>query len=277
MRREMSKNIWRLRARSKVLVASFVAAGILWGTQAEAAEEPSAIKTKEKAARTACLAGDPARGVALLAELFVDTNDFNYIFNQARCFEQNHRYEDAISRFREFLKKAPNLPASDRADVEKQIAECQRFLQPEAASPAKVAPDVVTPPPPGPAPVATVVETPATPAATASAPGSGLRVTGIVCGVLGLASIGTGVYFYTRAVSLSDKVSTSDEPSASDHKAGQDAQTMQWIFYSAGAGVVATGAVLYYLGWRDAAAARTTAVAPLIGPGLAGLSAQGAF
>jgi hypothetical protein len=238
----------------------------------------------------ACLAGDPAKGVELLAELFVDTNDFNYIFNQARCFEQNHRYEDAISRFREFLKKAPNLSASDRADVEKQIAECQRFLQtgavtpkpaPEPNLPSKTAPEAVASQPPSasaaPA-AATVKVTPPNSAVATASPGSGLRVAGITCGVLGLASIGTGVYFYTRAVSVSDKVSTSDNPSPSDHKAGMNAQTMQWIFYSAGAAVVSTGAILYYLGWRDGDSAKTTTViAPMVAPGIAGLSAEGAF
>jgi hypothetical protein len=270
MSRTKSKRI----GRSRVFGLPRVVGGMLLlvGSLAQAADEPSAIKAKEKAAKTACLAGDPAKGVALLAELFVDTNDFNYIFNQARCFEQNHRYEDAISRFREFLKKSPTLPASDRADVEKQIAECQRFQQPGvSATPTPVA--AVTP-----APAVTVVETiPPGPAVAPPSAGSGMRVAGIVCGALGLASIGTGVYFYTRAVSLSDKVSTSETPSPSDHKAGESAVTMQWIFHGAGAALVATGTVLYYLGWRDGESAKHTAIAPLVAPGIAGLSAQGVF
>jgi len=152
--------------KSRLSVALPFAVGVLLflASPAPAAGDNSAAKAKEKAARKACLAGDPATGVALLAELFVDTSDFNYIFNQARCFEQNHRYEDAISHFREFLKKAPNLSKDDRADVEKQIAECQGFLQPatgapkpapEAAAPApQLAPAVVpAAAPPGPVPV----------------------------------------------------------------------------------------------------------------------------
>jgi hypothetical protein len=114
------------------------------------------------------------------------------------------------------------------------------------------------------------------PAATPVSSGSGLRIAGIACGALGLAAIGTGIYFYTRASSLSDKLSSSNSPSASDFKSGKNAETMQWVFYGVGAAALATGSVVYYLGWR-AAASGATAVAPLVGPGFAGLSAQGAF
>jgi hypothetical protein len=46
----------------------------------------------ERLARTACLSGDYAKGVALLAELYVSTRDIIYLFNQGRCFEQNGKY-----------------------------------------------------------------------------------------------------------------------------------------------------------------------------------------
>jgi hypothetical protein len=109
------------------------------------------------------------------------------------------------------------------------------------------------------------------------ASGHGLRVAGIVCGAAGLASLGTAVYFYSRAVSLSTKVSNSDAPD-SDYRSGKNAETMQWVFYSVGAGALVTGSILYYLGWRSPAAGPTaTAVAPMFGAGVAGLAAQGTF
>jgi hypothetical protein len=99
-----------------------------------------------------------------------------------------------------------------------------------------------------------------------------------VCAAAGLASIGTAVYFYTRAVSLSDKVSSSDVPTSSDYQAGKDAETMQWVFYSVGTAALATGAVLYWWGSSSSASTQTaTVVAPMVGPGIAGLSAQGTF
>lgn len=55
-------------------------------------------------ARTACLAGDYSKGATILSQLFVETKDPNYIYNQARCFEQNSRYQEALSRFQEYLR-----------------------------------------------------------------------------------------------------------------------------------------------------------------------------
>ena len=95
------------------------------------------------------------------------------------------------------------------------------------------------------APVAAVAQ-PAPAPETASS-GSRLRVGGIVCGAAGVASIATAIYFYTRAVSLSDRVSNSDGPD-SDYRAGKNAEKMQWVFYSAGAGALLTGSILYYSG-----------------------------
>src|SRR5687768_17021374 len=54
---------------------------------------------REDEARKECLAGRTQRGIDLLAELFTETKDPNYIFNQARCFQQNSRPDEAIGRF----------------------------------------------------------------------------------------------------------------------------------------------------------------------------------
>jgi tetratricopeptide (TPR) repeat protein len=141
----------------------------------------------------------------------------------------------------------------------------------EPATPAPITAPVVVP-------EVTIAE-PArpSPALETTSPGSGLRTAGIVCGAAGLASIATAVYFYSRAVTLSDRVSKSDAPD-SDYQAGKDAETMQWVFYSVGVGALVTGSILYYLGWTSSAGGKTkTSVAPMLGPGLAGLSAGGTF
>jgi len=97
---------------------------------------------QERAAKKACLIGDVAKGVEILTDLFIDTNDPTYIFNQGRCFEQNRRYEDAIARFREYLIKDKKASADERADAEKHIVDCQSYLtkgepQVGGAEPAK--------------------------------------------------------------------------------------------------------------------------------------------
>lgn len=87
-----------------------------------------------RAAKRACLTGDPAKGVELLTDLFIESNDPTYIFNQGRCYEQNNRYKDAIGRFREYLRKAKDASEADRADAEKHIADCRALLHEENPS-----------------------------------------------------------------------------------------------------------------------------------------------
>jgi hypothetical protein len=106
--------------------------------------------------------------------------------------------------------------------------------------------------------------------------GRTLKIAGILCAAAGMASVGTAVYFYSRTSFLSDRISTSENPSASDYKSAKSAVTMQWVFYSAGAAMLATGSALYYLGWRANVHGQTT-VAPVFSPGLAGLSVKGGF
>jgi hypothetical protein len=249
--------------------------------------QAAGVEVKERAARKACLSGDYAKGVEMLSDLFIDTKDPNYIYNQARCFEQNSRCEEAVSRFREFLRKTTKITPADKADTEKHIADCQAILgqKPAPAPKAEAAPAVPATPIPAPATALPQPPTPeqvaitAQPAATAATnPGRGLRIAGITCGALGVASVGTAIYFYTQARFYSNKVSGQTVPNPSDESAGKHAQTMQWVFYSVGAAAIATGTVLYVLGWPSADSGHTTAgVAPMLGPGLAGISAQGAF
>ncbi len=251
-------------------------------------------ESKERAARKACLSGNVQKGVEILSDLFVKTEDPVFIFNQGRCFEQNGRCEEAINRFREYLRKAGKANAEDKADAEKHIADCQALMGHNAASEAKpepapkptaetaVTPKVealsappVQPPPPPPAVVTVPPAQPPVVTEPAPSPGRGMRIAGIACGIVGVGAIATGIYFYTRARSYSDKVSNQEVVNPSDDSAGKNAETMQWVFYGVGGAAVATGVVLYVLGAR--AGTERVAVAPWVGGGVAGLSAQGAF
>jgi hypothetical protein len=153
---------------------------------------------KKRAAKTACLAGDYAKGVALLAELYVDTNDPMFIFNQGRCFEQNGRYEDAVIRFREYQRKLADAGGAPDVEADKHIADCFALLEkqkapgpepdqaarPSAGSnatapaggaglaspePAPVQPPAAVPEPPSPAGPATLVAPPPAPVVPAGA------------------------------------------------------------------------------------------------------------
>ncbi len=96
-----------------------------WGGSPEA---------QERAARKACLLGDVAKGTEILADLYLDTKNPTHIYNQGRCFEQNGQNEQAILRFREYLRKAENLPAADANAVENKIKDLEQKVH--GAAPA---------------------------------------------------------------------------------------------------------------------------------------------
>jgi len=272
-----------------LLVAVPTMASLLFGRPAQAGNP----EAKERLAQKACLSGNYQKGVEILSDLYVSTKDPVYIYNQGRCFEQNGRCEDAILRFREYLRKAKRASDEEREEAEKHIAECRALpenkpaadapkvepapvQQPAPVSPREVSPSSVLQPqpaPPEPAPSAPLEAHQREPG---SRPGQGLRIVGIACGVLGIGSIATAVYFYTEARSYSDKVSKQHPVNPTDVSAGNNAETMQWVFYGIGGAALAAGTVLYVLGWRAGEGGHAS-VAPMVGPGVAGVSARGSF
>jgi hypothetical protein len=80
-------------------------------------------EVREREARKACFTGNVDRGVELLVDLYGETGHPNYIFNQARCFERNGKYDQALLSYEDYLRKATNLGDAERAQVEKSIAE----------------------------------------------------------------------------------------------------------------------------------------------------------
>ena len=48
--------------------------------------KPANRQALEKAAKKACITGDYRKGIDILGDLFVETNDATYVFNQGRCF-----------------------------------------------------------------------------------------------------------------------------------------------------------------------------------------------
>jgi hypothetical protein len=112
-----------------------------------AAAPAAGQEMSERAARKACMSGDYQKGVDILSDLFINTRDAAHIYNQGRCYEQNGRCEEAVNRFREYLRTAKNPTVEEKLDTEKHIRDCQGLLsQPKApnqvgaeAPPANVA------------------------------------------------------------------------------------------------------------------------------------------
>ena len=105
-----------------------------------------------------------------------------------------------------------------------------------------------------------------------------LRLGAIACGAVGLASLLTGTYYWTRARSFSDSATRTAIYDQTTYDDGQHAEKMQWIFYSVGAVVVASGAgLLVYGKWFLAPKPTKVSLVPTATPNGAGLVAVGAF
>lgn len=275
--RDHATPLARKRGSTRLARLSILPA-LLCATSANAAS----WQAQEREARKACLSGNYEKGVSILSDLFVDTKDANYIFNQARCFEQNRRYEDAIARFQEYLRAGTNLDAADRAAAEKHIADCQELLPKQPVQPAATpvaAPDAQvagpTVPPASAPPV--VLATPA-PAPVPPPGGGALRAAGIVVASVGVAGLITGLVMNLKVNSMASELEELGAYSDGRESDRKTYASIGWVGYGVGAGCVATGAVLYYLGWRrGAATSSAVALAPSLAPGRVGIAVEGAF
>jgi len=141
-------------------VAALAAVLVALSLAAAPARAADKIDAKARKARVECAAGNYAEGVRLLAELWVATSDANWLYNQGRCYEQSGQNDLAVSRFREYLRKAPSLPAEHVEAVNRRIDELQRQATGRSA-PAPTVINLVSPAaPPTQAQVPTPASTP---------------------------------------------------------------------------------------------------------------------
>lgn len=138
-----------------------------------------------------------------------------------------------------------------------------RVVQPEA-KPASIEPqpDVVASPKP----------------AEPASGGLGLRVAGVVTAAVGLGGIATGAILNVKANNLVKDLAAAKDSTTTLYSRDKDStrsryQTWGWIAYGAGAACLAGGAVMYYLGYREA----QVAFVPTVANGQVGASLQGAF
>ncbi len=156
------------------------------------------------------------------------------VFNLAQAYRLKGDCTKAVETYQRFIKLDPT--SAQRGDAEGRLIEIQ---------PCPVEKPVVVPPPPPPPKVIAPVEQ----------GGRGKRIAGYVIGIVGVALVGGGAYFGSRAQSLASDVNaacstghcewTSDL--ASKDSDGRSAEKLQWIGYGAGAAAVITGALLVHL------------------------------
>jgi hypothetical protein len=239
-----------------VVSAVIVFAPFLARQASSASNRPEAEAVQEKAAKKACAMGDYEKGAGILTDLYVTTNQPVYIYNQARCYQQNDRWERALTRFREFLRKAEHMTNAQRAEVERNMAECEAALRSSSTTTVTATPPRSESPGPAPGPTPDVQVAQATPAADTGRPqvspeknpGRGLRIAGAIFGGAGLATVGAGVFCTLKTRSI-----TSDERKYGSTTAQEDRrkkyETWGWVSYGVGATALAAGIALYILGW----------------------------
>jgi len=246
------------------------------GQAQEARQDPRVANAK-----TACAAGDVKQAIHLLAELYTETNDPIWVFNQGRCYQQNNLFPQGVARFKEFLRKNTNGPVEDSREAQQYIDEMEAEMRRQEA--AGVAPPVASPVPVAAvAPVSIQIPQPQAPGPQA---GRGLRRAGVAVLALGGASLAAGVVFalLMRQAQSDIEARTKSGPVpystvSEKFSDGRTYEDLQWVGYGVGVSAAITGGVLYYLGARKAReAAAATLVAPLAVAGGAGAILYHAF
>jgi len=247
---------------------------------------------REREARKACFTGNVDRGVEILVDLYGETGHPDYIFNQARCFERNGKYDQALLSYEDYLRKATNLGEAERAQVEKSIAE----LRPKVGAPAPAVPSgavaaagpaLLTPsldadgPTPGAKPNGAALLPPGAADTTGTAAWPWQRTAGVVSLIVAGGGLALGVAGHvlheSRAGDFNDVCTISGGVpvpaiigSGADcrgkHDSVEAAERMMWIGYISAGVFAAAGATLVFLSPRAdrAAAIAASRCAPLL-------------
>jgi tetratricopeptide (TPR) repeat protein len=231
------------------------------------------------------------------------------LFNIAQCHRLNEQPDEAIRFYKSYLRNAPT--ASNRADVEKRIAEMEKLSEerrkqagqpgpvpvlpppgPATPAPETPAPTPATEPPPSPSPPLAMkppapdsmgVSATATPAPAPSRLVPKVLLLG--GGVLLTTSVVTGLVALSKAKQVEDagkeKTRAFDSGLQSAEKSGKAASAVAVATGLAGVAVGAVGVILWIRSAPSTSVESTgsaaPAVYPIAGPGLAGAGARFAF
>src|SRR3954451_16851352 len=106
-------------SRARLALSAVLAAALAVPPSLAAhAAPPRTREQREADARKACAAGHVEEGIEILADLYAGYSHPNYIYNQGRCYQENGKGEQAVARFREYLRVATDAPPGVRETVE---------------------------------------------------------------------------------------------------------------------------------------------------------------
>jgi hypothetical protein len=110
-------------------VASLVLALSLWSAAARAADP------REIDAREAFVTGHYQRALDLFGKLYAETLHPTYLRNIARCYQKLGDADHALASFHDYLRRVPELPARDRAEIDEYLAEMEALKRQQGAPP----------------------------------------------------------------------------------------------------------------------------------------------
>jgi hypothetical protein len=148
---------------------------------------------REMQAREAFAAGNYKDALDLYTRLYAEKLHPTYLRNIGRCYQNLDDRDHAISSFREYLRKAKDLPADERAEVEGYIKELEDAKQKAAAAEAEKSKPVPlpVPPPPPPQQITVVQPQPAPPPEESHPIYTKGWFWGVVAGVVAVGVVGT--------------------------------------------------------------------------------------
>jgi len=226
------------------------------------AADPAADDQRPNAALAACASGDVAKGIAILGQLYAETRNPSFVFNQGRCYQKNNQLEPARGSFTEYLRIGTNEPPEDLQRAQAFVKEIDEALARQRAS--QPAPVVAT-----------------TPTAAPSDNKAILRVSSVVLAAVGVAAVGFGVAMSFKVKSTNDDLQGlfAGQPYVTDVARIQQLQsdgdkyaTLQWVGYGVGAAAVAGAVTTFILGgsklpWAAESANKTAFdVTPVVSP-----------
>ena len=149
------------------LVLSVATIGIVpsaaMAAKAKATKEKKDKDPREMQAREAFAAGSYKEALDIYTKLYAAKLHPTFLRNIARCYQNLGEPERAISSFREYLRKAKDMTAEERTEVEGYIKEMEELQQRNAAAAAAAAAAAPPTPAPQPLPVAAPAPAPAEP------------------------------------------------------------------------------------------------------------------
>jgi tetratricopeptide (TPR) repeat protein len=187
------------------------------------------------------------------------------LFNLAQASRLNKDYEQALHFYRAYLRVRPD--AANREDVEKRIAEIEPIVEVRRKAEVEQL-SAVSRQPSAPTLIPPTAEAKPAPIVMRKS-GRPERIAGIVVGVAGVGLLAAGAGLGGAALDAQHKLSSlaaqngSWTPAqASLYTSGQHDATAATALYVVGGVAVATGVVLYAIGWRRDRARFAVAPAP---------------